>query len=180
MFTVPSSVPHRQYCQAHHRAWWIPCNIYSQMDTEPTWPCTHHTVHFLHFSSMKSSCEVAPTALPQPHLHDPNDMTRHRVSLTASRSLLWRDDPAAWEDSSCTACPAQLLSLGAQVCADLRPLSLHPLSLLVQTGPTVTPKYHEHSALSEDTSSVKAGVLNTVSPASWEHWLSYYRPAEEN
>ena len=87
-------------------------------------------------------------------------MPWHRASLTASRSLLWRDDSAAWEDPSCVACLAQLVSLGAQACADLCTLALPPLSLLVQTGPTITPKCCERSALSEDHSLVKAGVLS--------------------
>lgn len=120
MCTVPSSVPHREYCQAQHRPWWIPCSICSQMDTGPTWSCTHHTVHFLYFCGMKSSCEVAPTAWSQPHLHDLNGITQSVPDCLQVTSMKrW---PSSLRRLSFIACPAQLVSLGAQVCADLHTL----------------------------------------------------------
>lgn len=99
-------------------------------------------------------------------------MTWHRVSPTVSRSLLWGADQNP--EKSLAVLPAPHSSL-AQVHKRVQ-ICLHsprtPLSPSVQTGPSrvsrwewkllveVTPKCHEHSALSKNTSSVKVGALN--------------------
>lgn len=99
-------------------------------------------------------------------------MTWHGVSPTVSRSLLQRADQNP--EKTLAVLPAPHSSLAqvhkcVQICVH-SPRT--PLSLSAQTGPSrvswweckllvrVTPKCHEHSALSKNTSSVKVSALN--------------------